>query len=62
MAGTRSDKSALEQAQASGDPDDVCEATYYLGMVRDSKEMLGRAASPECDFSDLAREALGQSR
>ena len=55
-AGQATDAEAINAA--SDDPDDLCEANYYLGRLRRSRDLLEKAASPECDESDFARDEL----
>jgi hypothetical protein len=63
LAGSRGDDGALKAAETSDDAEeDQCEANYYLGMLHGSKDFLLKATDEDCAFSDLAREALAQSR
>ena len=56
FAGQASDADVLKAA--GGDSDDTCEADYYLGLLRRSRDLLEKAASSECDEADLAQQAL----
>jgi hypothetical protein len=56
FAGQAKDEDAMKAA--ADDPDDLCEANYYLGILHRSRDLLEKAASPECDESDRAQEQL----
>ena len=65
-AGQLGDEAALSAAR--GDQDELCEGNYYLGRLHASddkpraKAELQRAASDECDQSDLADDELQKLR
>jgi hypothetical protein len=61
-AGTLQDQPVIDAAH--GDPDDLCEAYYYLGRLHLqtdaalARTQLQRAADESCDESEYARQAL----